>query len=75
MLMEEEAMKKTLSLVLMLVFALSCMSVFAEEDNFPFTDPNVTAPGTLPICKERVTVSIGVSQNLSLIHISEPTRH
>lgn len=60
-------MKKTLSLVLMLVFALSCMSVFAEEDNFPFTDPNVTAPGTLPICKERVTVSIGVSQNSNII--------
>ena len=50
-------MKKKLCLLLAAILALSAVSAFAVEYN---------APGTYPICKEKVTLTIAVADNVKI---------
>ncbi|MBR3504606.1 MAG: hypothetical protein IKO07_10270 [Clostridia bacterium] len=55
-------MKKSLSVILALCLALM-MAVPALADGYTLQDPNVTAPGEIPVVKEKITLSIGITQD------------
>ena len=54
-------MKKTLSIILALCLALM-MAVPALAE-YTIQDPNVTAPGEMPVVKEKITLSVGITQD------------
>ena len=60
-------MKKTLSIILALCLALM-MAVPALAD-YVIQDPNVTAPGEIPVVKDKITLSIGITQDSNIPRI------
>ena len=54
-------MKKSLTIILALCLAL-LMATPAFAD-YTIQDPNVTAPGELPVVKEPITLSLGIMSN------------
>ncbi len=55
-------MKNTLSIVLALCLALM-LAVPALADGYTLQDPNVTEPGEIPVVKEKITLSVGITQD------------
>lgn len=56
-------MKKLLSLVLTLCMALLFAAPAAGESTYALKDANVTAPGELPVVKDKITLTVGITQD------------
>ena len=55
-------MKKSLSVILALCLALM-LALPALAEGYTLQDPNVTAPGEIPVVKEKITLSVGITQD------------
>lgn len=57
-------MKKLLSLAMSLALALMLIVIPAHGDGeYKLSDPNLNEPGTLPVAKEKITLSVGIMQD------------
>ena len=57
-------MKRLLSIAMALALALTFMAMPALGDGiYTLSDANLNEPGVLPVAKEKITLSVGITQD------------